>query len=284
MRRETHENALSLALLSLNTKKLDQPRHTACEFVVIASLYLNLQLVVNSDFSHGGGFHITPGMLMRRNLRKLASPPTGEFFKIVYRRLFLYTENQTIMTEEKRKGAKQGTAILKWANEKGEFHRADNFFKNKVTVDGSSGFPAESGRYHLYVSYACPWAQRTLITRKLKGLEGAISVDVVDYHLGEKGWRFDPNVPGATADTVNGATYLREVYFMAKEDYQGRFTVPTLWDKVQKTVVNNNSADIIRMLNSEFNEFCKTPEQQALDLYPEHLREEIDSLNEWIYR
>lgn len=276
-----HENALSLALLSLNTKKLDQPRHTASEFVVIASLYLNLQLVVNSDFSHGRRFH---GMLMRRNLRKLASPPTGEFFKIVYRRLFLYAEKQTIMTEEKRKEAKQGTAILKWANEKGEFHRAENFFKNKVAVDGSSGFPAESGRYHLYVSYACPWAQRTLITRKLKGLEDAISVDVVDYHLGEKGWRFDPNVPGGTADTVNGATYLREVYFMAKEDYQGRFTVPTLWDKVQKTIVNNNSADIIRMLNSEFNEFCKTPEQQALDLYPEHLREEIDSLNEWIYR
>ena len=218
------------------------------------------------------------------NLRKLASPPTGAFFKSVYRHLFLYAEEQTIMTEETRKEAKQGTAILKFANEKGEFIRSENFFNNRVTADGSSGFPAESGRYHLYVSYACPWAQRTLITRKLKGLEDAISVDVVDYHLGEKGWRFDPNVPGATADTVNGTTYLREVYFMAKEDYQGRFTVPTLWDKVQKTIVVNNSADIIRMLNSEFNEFCKTPEQQALDLYPEHLREEIDSLNEWIYR
>ena len=218
------------------------------------------------------------------NLRKLAGPPTGAFFKSVYRHLFLYAEKEAIMTEETGKEAKQGTAILKFANEKGEFIRSKSFFNNRVTADGSSGFPADSGRYHLYVSYACPWAHRTLITRKLKGLEDAISVDVVDYKMGEKGWRFDPNVPGATADTVNGTTYLREVYFMAKEDYQGRFTVPALWDKVQKTIVVNESADIIRMLNSEFNEFCKTPEQQALDLYPEHLREEIDSLNEWIYR
>ena len=102
--------------------------------------------------------------------------------------------------------------------------------------------------------------------------------------MGEKGWRFNPEVPGATPDTVNGASYLREVYFRAEKDYKGRFTVPVLWDKKTTTIVNNESSEIIRMLNSEFNDFCKTPEQRALDLYPTHLREEIDSLNEWIYR
>lgn len=197
--------------------------------------------------------------------------------------LFLPTGEQT-MAEVQGKETKQSADILKWANEKGEFHRKPSTFRNWITVDGSSGFPAEKGRYHLYVSYACPWAHRTIITRKLKGLEDVISLNVVDYMMGEKGWRFDPNVPGATEDTVNGATHLREVYFLADKDYQGRFTVPVLWDKKQKTIVNNESSEIIRMLNSEFNEFCKSPEQQALDIYPEHLRAEIDSLNEWIYR
>jgi len=169
-------------------------------------------------------------------------------------------------------------------NEKGELVRRASAFRNWITRDGSSGFPAESGRYHLYVSYACPWAHRTLITRRLKGLEDAISLDVVDYYMGENGWRFNPDVPGATADTVNGFSFLREVYFLADGNYQGRFTVPVLWDKEQKTIVNNESSEIIRMLNSEFNDFCKTPEQRALDLYPVTLKAEIDSLNEWIYK
>ena len=182
------------------------------------------------------------------------------------------------------KEAKPGSEILKWANEKGEFVRKPSTFKNAITRDGTSGFKAESGRYHLYVSYACPWAHRTIIYRKLKGLEDAISMDVVDYHMGEKGWRFNPAVEGATPDTVNGYSHLREVYFLAEPEYSGRFMVPVLFDKQKKTIVNNDSPDIIRMLNAEFTEFCATPEQQALDLYPPALRAKIDELNEWIYR
>ena len=120
--------------------------------------------------------------------------------------------------------------------------------------------------------------------RKLKGLEDVISVDVVDYFMGEKGWRFNADVPGATPDTVNGCSFMREVYFLAEPNYEGRFTVPALWDKKTKTIVNNESSEIIRMFNSEFGELCKTPEQRALDFYPEKLRAEIDSLNEWIYK
>ena len=157
-------------------------------------------------------------------------------------------------------------------------------FRNWITKDGSSGFPAESGRYHLYVSYACPYAHRTLIGRALKGLEGCISVDVVDYVRDEKGWRFNPDAPGGTADTVNGTEYIRDVYFMAKKDYNGRFTVPVLWDKKTKTIVNNESSEILRMFNSEFNAFCSSDEQRSVDLYPENLRKKIDEVNEWIYR
>ncbi len=170
------------------------------------------------------------------------------------------------------------------ANDKGEFVRKAASFRSWITRDGSSGFPAESGRYHLYVSYACPWAHRTLIMRKLKGLEDAISLDVVDYFMGEKGWRFNPEVPGATADTVNGFSHIREVYFLAEPEYEGRFTVPLLWDKKTKKAVNNESSEIIQMLNSEFNDFCRTPEQRALDLYPAELKEQIDSVNEWVYK
>ena len=185
------------------------------------------------------------------------------------------------------KEAKAGSDILKWANQKGEFVRKPSSFRNWITRDGSNEFPAENGRYHLYVSYACPWAHRTLIVRQLKGLgeeSGCISVNVVDYLMGEKGWKFSPEVPGATADTVNGAEHLRDIYFLAQSDYDGRFTVPVLWDKKKKTIVNNESSEIIRMLNTEFNEFCATKEQSAVDLYPEELRQQIDELNEWIYR
>ena len=180
------------------------------------------------------------------------------------------------------KDAKQGAAITK-SGKSGEFKRKPASYRNWVTKDGSSGFPAEAGRYHLYVSYACPWAHRTLIVRKLKGLEDVISVDVVDYYMGEKGWRFNPDCPGATVDSINGFNYLRELYFFVNPEYSGRFTVPVLYDKHQKVIVNNESSEIIRMLNSEFNDLCKLPEQAALDLYPEHLRAEVDALNDWIY-
>ncbi len=105
---------------------------------------------------------------------------------------------------------------------KGEFVRKAPSFRNWITKDGSSGFPAAAGRYHLYVSLACPWAHRTLIVRRLKGLDKVISVNVVDHFMGEKGWKFDASVPDATADTVNGCTYIREVYFKAEKDYQVR--------------------------------------------------------------
>ena len=186
--------------------------------------------------------------------------------------------------EKMQKETKAGSGIVQWADKSsGEFKRKSSTFRNWVTADGSSEFKAESGRYHLYVSYACPWAHRTLVGRKLKGLEDAITFDVVDYHMGEKGWRFNSNVPGATPDTVNGFSYLRELYFKVNPEYSGRFTVPVLYDKVQKTIVNNESSEILRMLNSEFNAFCKSPEQAAIDLYPESLRAEVDTLNEWIY-
>ena len=110
-------------------------------------------------------------------------------------------------------------------------------------------------------------------------------MDVVDYWMGEKGWRFNPDVPGATPDTANGFSHLRDVYFLADKDYNGRFSVPVLWDKKQKTIVNNESSEIIQMFNSEFNDFCcMTPEQKALDFYPEELKEQIDSVNEWVYK
>ena len=169
----------------------------------------------------------------------------------------------------------------KHTNEKGEFKRQESSFRNWITKDGSSGFPAESGRYHLYVSLVCPWAHRTLIVRKLKGLEDYVSVDVVEHFMGEKGWRFNPEIPGATPDTVNGCEYIREIYFLAQKDYSGRFSVPVLWDKKAKTIVNNESSEIIRMFNSEF---CFTDQQRAVDLYPESLRDNIDQVNEWIYK
>ena len=169
--------------------------------------------------------------------------------------------------------------ILKWANQKGEFVRKPATFRNWVTKDGP--FQPERDRYHLYVSYACPWAHRTLIVRKLKGLEDLITVNVVDYFMGEKGWRFNPDVDGCTPDTIHGFSHIREVYFKVEPEYSGRFTVPVLYDKKMGKIVNNESSEIIRMLNAEFNALSKNPQ---LDLYPEDLRAEIDAVNEWIYR
>ena len=118
--------------------------------------------------------------------------------------------------------------------------------------------------------------------RKLKGLEDCISVDVVALKKDEKGWKFDPEVKGTTRDTVNGCEYLSEVYFMADKDYEGRYSVPVLWDKKTKTIVNNESAEIMRMLNAEFNHLCPTEVQKSLDFYPEGLRKDIDEINDWV--
>jgi putative glutathione S-transferase len=143
---------------------------------------------------------------------------------------------------------------------KGRFERSKSQFRNWVTADGSAGptgeggFKAEPGRYHLYVSYACPWAHRTLIFRALKGLEDVISVSVVDYLMAEEGWTFY-GTTGSTGDALYGAKRLHEIYTRADPNYSGRVTVPVLWDKERQTIVSNESAEIIRMLNTAFNDF-----------------------------
>ena len=181
----------------------------------------------------------------------------------------------------------EGRWFSEWYDTKasgGHFVRDNAKFRHWITADGSAGpsgeagFAAESGRYHLYVSYACPWAHRTLIMRALKGLEGAISLSVVDPFMGEQGWQFSDN-PGCLPDTVNGARYLSEVYVKANTHYTGRVTVPVLWDKQRKTIVNNESSEIIRMLNSAFDAFTNV----RTDYYPAAYRKKIDELNELIY-
>ena len=162
----------------------------------------------------------------------------------------------------------------------GEFVRNDSVFRDSITADGASGFRAEAGRYHLYVSLACPWAHRTLILRTLKGLEGAITVSIVDPYMGPAGWSFTGH-RGCTSDSVNGAALLRDVYLKAKPDYTGRVTVPLLWDRKSGTILNNESAEIMRMLNSEFNAFAL---RELNDLYPAALLAQIERWNEIIYR
>jgi putative glutathione S-transferase len=156
----------------------------------------------------------------------------------------------------------------------GAFKRQESAFRNWITADGSSGFKAEPGRYHLYVSLACPWAHRTLIFRKLKKLEDAITVSVVEPLMLENGWELAPG-----ADPVNGKRFLYQVYTEVKSDISGRVTVPVLWDKRKRTIVNNESGEIIRMLNSEFNAFGDA----SLDFYPKALRAEIDEINAYVY-
>ena len=167
---------------------------------------------------------------------------------------------------------------------KGRFIRPATRYRNFVTPDGQpgptgeGGFAAQAGRYHLYVSLACPWAHRTLIFRKLKKLEDVISVSVVSYHMGSLGWTFD-RLSGSTGDSVNNATRLSEIYLKADPRFSGRVTVPVLWDKERQTIVNNESAEIIRMFNSAFDGFT----DETTDYCPEPLREEIDRINAYIY-
>lgn len=165
-------------------------------------------------------------------------------------------------------------------NEKGEFQRMSTQFHNWIIADGSSGFKAERDRYHLYVSLGCPWANRTAILWKLKGLEDTIGLSIVDPVVSDFGWQFS-DYPGCIPDLVNGADYLHEIYTRAIADYTGRVTVPILWDKQTNSIVNNESRQIIRILNSEFNAFAKHPE---LDFYPEHLQAQIESVCDRIYQ
>ena len=167
---------------------------------------------------------------------------------------------------------------------KGGFVRQMSSFRHWVTPDGAagptgeSGFAAEAGRYHLYVALICPWACRTLMARKIKKLDQAISISIVSPVLTDEGWRFG-GFPGATEDHLHGAAHMHQVYTRADPRYTGRATVPVLWDKKRDTIVNNESADILRILNAGFGDLA----DNAVDLYPEPLRAEIDALNEQIY-
>ncbi|KAJ7778582.1 glutathione S-transferase [Mycena maculata] len=164
----------------------------------------------------------------------------------------------------------------------GSFKRVTSDFRNFIEKDGK--FPPEKDRYHLYISYTCPWATRTVIVRKLKGLEDIISMTVVSPRMGSNGWAFGniDEFPGAEADPLFNSSYIKELYFRADPNYASRFTVPVLWDKKLNTVVNNESSEIIRMFNTAFNGLLPA-DKAKLDLYPEESRAEIDTLNEWVY-
>jgi len=168
-------------------------------------------------------------------------------------------------------------------DEDGRFVRQTSGFRNWITPDGSrgptgkAGFKAEKDRYHLYVALICPWASRTLMARKLNGLEDVISVSVVEPVLTDQGWKFG-HYPGSGPDNLNGATYMHQIYTNVDDSFTGRATVPVLWDKKQQTIVNNESADILRMFNTAFAE-----SDPSLDLYPEALQGEIEALNPELY-
>jgi putative glutathione S-transferase len=161
----------------------------------------------------------------------------------------------------------------------GRFVRQDDAFREWVKADGSSPYAVEAGRYHLYVSLACPWASRTVIVRRLKGLEEAIGMTVVDPIRDERGWAFR-EVPGASRDPINGFEYLSEAYRATDPGYRGRVTVPVLWDKKTRRIVSNSDDDIMRMIETEFDALAKNP---SVDLYPSNLRSEIDALNQRLY-
>lgn len=179
-----------------------------------------------------------------------------------------------------------GKWVDQWYDTKasgGRFKRSSAQFRNWVTADGSAGpsgvggFKAEAGRYHLYISHACPWAHRAMIFRALKGLDHMITVCVVDWFMGENGWTFSAG--GDTADQLNGCDFMHQIYTKADPDYSGRVTVPVLWDKQNGTIVSNESSEIIRMFNSAFDGIGVV----AGDYYPQELRLEIDAINERVY-
>ncbi|MFW6049638.1 MAG: glutathione S-transferase family protein [Myxococcota bacterium] len=164
------------------------------------------------------------------------------------------------------------------ADAKGRFIRDDTKFRGWVTRDGSSGFPAEAGRYHLYASWACPWAHRTLIARKLRKLEDVVSLSVVDWFMGDDGWEFSDR-EGTIPDDVNGARHLRDVYVKASPNYTGRVTVPVLWDKQKGTIVNNESREILRMLDDAFLELG----DRDVHFHPPDLHDRIEETIDAIY-
>lgn len=166
----------------------------------------------------------------------------------------------------------------------GNYRRKESQFRQWLSADGSTGFKAESGRYHLYVSLACPWAHRTLVFRELKGLTAHISVSVVHPDMHDKGWSFQHDDDSATefsttGDNLYGKDYMSEIYHKSDSEYRGNITVPVLWDKQKQVIVSNESADIIRMFNSEFNYITRN----LFDFYPEHLQQKIDEVNDLVY-
>ena len=181
----------------------------------------------------------------------------------------------------------EGKWVDKWYDTEstgGKFVRKDSSFRDWITRDGKSldkdrlAYPAEVGRYHLYVSLACPWAARTLMVRKLKGLEDIVGLSIVSPLMYDKGWSFG-DYPGATEDKVHGFKYLHELYTHAKSDYTGRVTVPVLYDTVEEKIVNNESSEIIRIFNQAFDDLGA----KEGDFYPEELRSEIDEINDFVY-
>ncbi|KAK0742192.1 glutathione S-transferase [Apiosordaria backusii] len=223
------------------------------------------------------------------------SPPT-----VTLPHRYISTTKLTKMAAQDTPSGKQqkpdndDNVITNWVkpgDKSGEFKRQQSTFRSFISSSPGSEFPPETNRYHLYVSYACPWANRTLIARKLKGLEDIVSFSVVHWHMGAQGWRFVTADEAANDDSVKGEgvvphdegfTHLRELYFSVNPDYEGRFTVPVLWDKKTKQIVNNESSEILRMLNTEFNNLVDEP-YKSLDLYPEDLRKQIDETHEWQY-
>jgi len=167
----------------------------------------------------------------------------------------------------------------------GEYVRKDSQFRNWITengaagITGEAGFAAEKDRYHLYVSYACPWAHRTLIFRSLKKLQDMISVSVVHPYMDNDGWSFDESYRATTGDALYAFSRMHEIYTKAQPDYSGIVTVPVLWDKKQEVIVNNESSEIIRMLNSAFNHLIEDENARELDFYPQDKRDEIDNIN-----
>jgi putative glutathione S-transferase len=163
-------------------------------------------------------------------------------------------------------------------DQKGSFKRASSVFRNKISSNHPTYLP-ETNRYHLYVSYACPWAHRTLIFRKLKNLENHISVDYVHPDMLEMGWSFEKNFPGTSGDSLHKKRYVHEIYQLSDKDISTKATVPILWDKKTRTIVNNESSEIIRIMNDAFNDITKNKD----DYYPEKFRDQIDSINDTIY-
>lgn len=175
--------------------------------------------------------------------------------------------------------------ITNWADKDGSFKRKSSAFRDVVSKDSGAKFPAEKDRYHLYVSYACPWAHRTLIVRELKGLQEILPISVVHWEMLEGGWRFltgDESCSGATKDELYGLSHLKDLYFKAEKNYEGRYTVPTLWDKKTETIVSNESSEIIRFLYNAFDDLLDD-KYKGVTYYPDALQKDIDSLNEWVY-